>query len=247
MRRSSPLALSYLESRKARRHGQWLMCENSRVSKFAFSHKFCWIHYISFMFLQLSSLAGLVLTVIGGANNSLTLVKRYKLLKGGSLLLLHTYIGTILLSLIIIFRIKKLPKRGERRLYYAVLLSSPFLFIRLLYAVLIVFVKNTVFRFILGNGHVFVGMTVVEEFAIMVVILGAGLWIAKAIREGKHVGDVPTVAGGGVPLEGDSQVRWLGSPCLSIECVCVVKDTELGAWCIVLGGYLGEEGCLVKN
>jgi hypothetical protein len=96
----------------------------------------------------------MILTIVGGVEHA-GINDGYALIKGGSLLLLHAYIGTFLHSLIILFRIKRLPKRGERRLFYAHLLSGSFLFVRLLYVVLDVFVKDLPFDLSWGSICVF--------------------------------------------------------------------------------------------
>ena len=142
--------------------------------QYAFKKNFRVCHYIMFTILQLSSVAGIILVIVGGLEHA-TVQHKYTLLKAGALLQLHAYVGTAIPSLVILFRIKHLPKRIERCLYYATLLAAPFLIERLLYVVLIVFNSNPTFDFVLGNPYVFLGMAVLEEFVIMIFVLGAGL------------------------------------------------------------------------
>jgi hypothetical protein len=126
----------------------------------------------------------MILTIDGVLNTSLTLLKRYKLLRGGALFLLHAYIGTLILSLTSLCRLRRLPKQGERRLFYASLIASPILALRLIYPVAAVFEKNKLFRFVLGNWRVFLGMAVLEEWVVTIICVGVGVWTAKSIGSG---------------------------------------------------------------
>lgn len=75
---------------------------------------------------------------------------------------------------------------GEKRLLIAVALSTPFYFVRLLYALIGDFGNNPDFSSLTGSTTIFLAMAVIEEFVIVVVCLAIGLTlrvIPKSQRE----------------------------------------------------------------
>lgn len=65
-------------------------------------------------------------------------------------------------------------KREEHRILLAVAISSPFLFVRLLYAFFVLFLHDDAFSMIGGNVTVRLVMSVLEEFAVVIVCLAVG-------------------------------------------------------------------------
>ncbi|PYI03560.1 hypothetical protein BO78DRAFT_409757 [Aspergillus sclerotiicarbonarius CBS 121057] len=66
-------------------------------------------------------------------------------------------------------------EKGERRTLLAVGLSLPFLAVRLLYSVLMWFLSTSTFNFMDGNPTVELVMSVIEEFAVVIICTGVGL------------------------------------------------------------------------
>lgn len=74
---------------------------------------------------------------------------------------------------------------GEKRCVLAVAISTPFLLVRLVYATLIWFLHDSTFSMIGGNVTVQLVMSVLEEFAIVIVCLGVGLTLRVRRRENR--------------------------------------------------------------
>ncbi|KAJ5934392.1 hypothetical protein N7466_003939 [Penicillium verhagenii] len=68
--------------------------------------------------------------------------------------------------------------RGERRALFAVGLSLPFLAVRLLYSVLMWFLSSSTFNFMDGNPTVELVMSVLEEFAVVIICT----WVALTLE-----------------------------------------------------------------
>ncbi|PYI24820.1 hypothetical protein BO99DRAFT_293818, partial [Aspergillus violaceofuscus CBS 115571] len=66
-------------------------------------------------------------------------------------------------------------EKGEQRTLLAVGLSLPFLAVRILYSVLMWFLSSSTFNFINGNPTVELVMSVLEEFAVIIICTGIGL------------------------------------------------------------------------
>lgn len=102
---------------------------------------------------------------------------------------------------------------GEHRLLVAVGLSAVFIFVRLLYAILIWFAANSTFNFASGNDTVMLFMSVLEEFAVVIICIAIGLTlrVRKPVEDEVQVGpdwprDVPAATE--VPLIPKDRRNW---------------------------------------
>ncbi|KFY17767.1 hypothetical protein V491_04940 [Pseudogymnoascus sp. VKM F-3775] len=75
--------------------------------------------------------------------------------------------------------------KGEKRLLVAVGLSCPFLLIRLIYALIADFGHNRDFNFVYGNPTIYLCMSVLEEFVIILLCIGVGLTLSALPKTAK--------------------------------------------------------------
>ena len=129
-----------------------------------------------FRLIQLISLAGIILAIIGGINSSTAAVPGTvdRKTKIGVILFLVAWLGLCALLAGIAMRIASV-EQGEKRLLLAVAVSAPFVFVRLLYSLLGAFTKNKQFSSISGSVTINLCMAVLEEAVVVVVLLGIGL------------------------------------------------------------------------
>ena len=126
--------------------------------------------------VHLISLVGVILAVIGGINSSNAAVpgKVDPKTKVGVVLFFLAWLGLCALLAILAIRISSV-EQGEKRLLLAVAVSVPFVFVRLLYSLLGSFSKNREFSSISGSVTINLCMAVIEEFVVVVVLLGTGM------------------------------------------------------------------------
>ncbi|KAL8680967.1 MAG: hypothetical protein Q9186_002867 [Xanthomendoza sp. 1 TL-2023] len=65
--------------------------------------------------------------------------------------------------------------KGEKKVVYGVLLAIPFLFIRILYAMLAVFKDNRTFAIVNGSATALLCMAIIEEMIVVIIYCGTGL------------------------------------------------------------------------
>ncbi|KAJ5682785.1 hypothetical protein N7462_005950 [Penicillium macrosclerotiorum] len=94
--------------------------------------------------------------------------------KVGMILYIVCWVVMVLLLAILSIRRSSI-ERGEKRTLLAVALASPFIFVRLMYAVCIWFLHDSKFSLLDGNVTVQLVMSVLEEFAVVFILLGVGL------------------------------------------------------------------------
>ena len=64
---------------------------------------------------------------------------------------------------------------GEKWILYGVLLATPFIFLRILYAMLAVFRDNKTFAIVNGSATTQLGMGIIEEIIVVLVYVGVGI------------------------------------------------------------------------
>lgn len=80
-------------------------------------------------------------------------------------------------------------EKGERRSLVAVAISAPFILVRVLYALFMWFLHDSTFSLMNGNITVQLVMSVLEEFAVVIVCLGIGLTLqirGKVTQSDQH-------------------------------------------------------------
>jgi len=128
---------------------------------------------------QLVVLVGLILSAIGGSDSgtdyantgvynisSLTQAGLGLTIAGYALLLVTTAVVGLHVSEV---------EDGEKRLVLAIVLSLPFLFVRILYSAIGIFGKNPAFSQFGGNINILLGMAVIEEIIIIFIIEAVGV------------------------------------------------------------------------
>ena len=68
-----------------------------------------------------------------------------------------------------------LVEKGEHRLIIAVAISVPFILIRLIYSLLVVFANNRRFNIVTGSVTINLVMAVLEEFVVTILCISVGL------------------------------------------------------------------------
>ncbi|GAD97607.1 hypothetical protein ANI_1_1798184 [Paecilomyces variotii No. 5] len=126
--------------------------------------------------LGLLTLGALVLTIIGQTtSSSLEAFTHPKVeTKVGIVLFVVAWVATCFVLLALRGKYNEIED-GEHRLLLAVGMSLPFLLVRLMYSVLSIFVHNSDFNIVNGNVTIMLVMSVLEEFAIVIICLGIGL------------------------------------------------------------------------
>lgn len=77
-------------------------------------------------------------------------------------------------------------ERGEKRTLLAVALSSPFILVRVLYALFIWFLNNPKFSMLNGDVTIQLVMSVLEEFVVVIICLVVGLTLRVRNRESRE-------------------------------------------------------------
>ncbi|KAE9378590.1 hypothetical protein N431DRAFT_499386 [Stipitochalara longipes BDJ] len=142
--------------------------------------------------IQVTIIVGLILGVVGGvdAGNSFEeanaggqhVFHPGPLNKAGSVLLISCYVAIVTITaLLSIFRSH--IEAGETRLLLAVVLSLPFLLVRLVYTGFSTFSYNPKFNILDGDTTIFLCVALIEELIIIIIFEVAGLTLRKQVKE----------------------------------------------------------------
>ena len=134
-----------------------------------------------FRILQLIITLGLILSIAGGTSGSVSAdgtVTVATTSKAGIGLYILAYVALILIVLLSLGKVSSIPS-GEKFVLVAVIIAMPFIFSRLAYSTLSVFLHNHLFNIVTGSVVVLVGMAVVEEFIVVAIYLLLGFRVDK--------------------------------------------------------------------
>ena len=77
--------------------------------------------------------------------------------------------------------------QGEHRLIIAVAISVPFILVRLIYSLLVVFANNPRFNIVTGSVTINLVMAVLEEFVVAILCIGVGLSLQVRPKNNERV------------------------------------------------------------
>jgi NADH:ubiquinone oxidoreductase subunit 6 (subunit J) len=124
-----------------------------------------------------------VLTLVALTSGSATaLGKPATLTKVGVVLFVAAWAGLCLLLVIMVVK-SSLVQKGERRLIIAVAISVPFILVRLIYSMVVVFANNRHFNIVTGSVTINLVMAVLEEFVVTIVCISVGLTLQIRPKE----------------------------------------------------------------
>lgn len=147
------------------------------------------IHRFAFSFFRIVTIVALALTVSGITWNMTPegLKTPNTIVKVGMILYLVSWV--ILCALLGILSLRRsLIGKGENRILGAVAVSAPFLLVRIIYAMLLWFLANSMFNVLDGSNTAQLVMSVFEEMIVVFVCLAVGFTLH--VRE-KHWKSVP--------------------------------------------------------
>ena len=127
--------------------------------------------------LHIPILLALILAIVGGTRISSSDVSKHSsgetFEKLGVIIFVVSYLAILAIAVLTIAESRSLPT-GEQCILYAVLVSLPFLAVRLLYGILADFVDNSTFSIINGNLTIQLCMSIIEEFFVTCFFLVSG-------------------------------------------------------------------------
>jgi hypothetical protein len=137
--------------------------------------------------LTVLTLVALILCIVGAVNSSTSgsataLGKPATLTKVGVVLFVAAWAGLCLLLVIMVVK-SSLVQKGERRLIIAVAISVPFILVRLIYSMVVVFANNRHFNIVTGSVTINLVMAVLEEFVVTIVCISVGLTLQIRPKE----------------------------------------------------------------
>lgn len=130
-----------------------------------------------FRLVNLVSLIGFIIGIVGGVQQSKNRTDPFNVnsrVQAAIIIFTLVFIVMFLIFCAISLTLHNVAK-GERRLLIAVGLSCPFLLIRLIYALIADYGHNHDFNFVYGNPTIYLCMSVLEEFVIIILCVGFGL------------------------------------------------------------------------
>ncbi|KAJ6443598.1 hypothetical protein O9K51_04777 [Purpureocillium lavendulum] len=133
-----------------------------------------------FRLVQLLIMLGLILSIVGGTSGSTQNghIEPAATAKAGIVLYFVAFAG-LSGMLLAAFGYRSVVPTQERRILIAVAIAWPFLFVRLLYSTLAVFVHNQLFSIVSGSVAIHAGMAVAEEFVVVVIYLVLGISLKR--------------------------------------------------------------------
>lgn len=118
----------------------------------------------------------LILSIVGQTTHDSSLEAGYTNgeVKAAIVLFIVTWVATTFMTIMMWFRYEGI-EHGEHRLLWAITVSLPILFVRLMYSILSVFKHDSTFDLFSGNATVFLVMDVLEEIIVVYVMMLTGL------------------------------------------------------------------------
>ncbi|KAL8704101.1 MAG: hypothetical protein Q9201_002735 [Fulgogasparrea decipioides] len=128
--------------------------------------------------LSIPNLLALVLSIVGGtrldSSNTSTQSQGKHLTQAGIIIFLVIFVLICAITILTWTSIGSIPG-GEQRIFFAVLLALPFIFVRILYSILTDFLDNSTFRLFNGSAMVHLWMAIIEEIIVAIVYIAVGL------------------------------------------------------------------------
>jgi hypothetical protein len=142
-------------------------------------------HMLQFRATQIIITIGLILSIVGGTN-SISPSGTFTVQTTSKVGVLLYVVGWAVVTLRTIFIIPQFSSHtGEKRLAIAVIIALPFIAVRISYSLLAVFLHNHDFSLINGSVAIWVVMSVLEEFLVVIIYLIVG-WKAEALPANKR-------------------------------------------------------------
>ncbi|KAI0133978.1 hypothetical protein BJ170DRAFT_575507 [Xylariales sp. AK1849] len=160
------------------RYLQWVNAESQQRRLFGF---------LQFHTLHILVLVGLVLSIIGGTNVSPApdgTIAIQDTTKVGVLLYLVALSVITIMLLLSISHIASVPEK-ERLVPVAVGIAIPFILVRVIYSILAAFLNNSTFSIVHGSVEVWTGMTVPEQFIVVIIYISLGFRLDQVDSPGK--------------------------------------------------------------
>ncbi|PQE25080.1 transmembrane protein [Rutstroemia sp. NJR-2017a BVV2] len=156
--------------------------------------------------VEIISLVGLILGIVGGVNasDSFTTTGKWvpgSLSKVGNALFIVSYAALVMASIITSFSIPH-AEDGEKRILLGIAIALPFLFVRLLYAIISTFTHSKRFSSFTGSVTLLLCMSLLMELAVVVVYEGIGVTLRKQRNDQfeESAQQVPSTPGSDQPL-----------------------------------------------
>lgn len=140
-----------------------------------------------FRIIQLVLLVGMVLAIVGGTNVSIDADGIYEIPSTSKIGVILYVVGFVGITFVFALSVRQgsiVPSK-EHRVPIAITLALPFIFARLIYSVLSVFLHNHLFSVATGSIPVRIGMAVIEEFVVVAVYAILGLFVDRLDASGK--------------------------------------------------------------
>jgi len=144
------------------------------------------IHPMIFRILAVAPIIAVILAIVGGSqeaeNSDPSKVSTgTSLVQAGVIIFMVTFLIFAAITLATFLRLRSISV-GEQRVLYAVALSIPFIFVRLIYSIIVDFAGNSQFNLITGDVVIQACMASLMEFIVVILYLGAGLVAPKIAK-----------------------------------------------------------------
>ncbi|TGO58235.1 hypothetical protein BCON_0057g00220 [Botryotinia convoluta] len=150
--------------------------------------------------IEVLTLVGLILGIVGGLNASDTYTSTGKWVPGteskvSNVLFIVSFVAIIATTILTSFSISH-AEDGEKRILLGIAIALPLLFVRLLYSVLSTFVSHsTKFNALTGSVSVLLCMDLLEELVIVVVYLAIGVTLKVKPKDVVADAEIQRVSG----------------------------------------------------
>jgi hypothetical protein len=133
--------------------------------------------------IELIIVVGFILGIVGGTEAGTNFSKTgtfvpSALNKAGTALLVVSFAITVIFIAIVSFDSPH-AEAGEHRLFFAIVVSVPFMIVRLVYSCLSTFTHNKAFSLISGNETILLCVALLEELVVVIIYEGVGLTLRK--------------------------------------------------------------------
>ncbi|MCJ1385681.1 hypothetical protein MMC17_008804 [Xylographa soralifera] len=131
-----------------------------------------------FRLLGIVPLVAVILAIVGGSDEASsdpsTVSSGLTLVRAGVIVFMVIFIIFAAITLATFLRLRSISA-GEERILYALALSIPFIFVRLIYSIIVDFAGNSQFNLITGDVVIQGCMASLMEYIVVILYLAAGL------------------------------------------------------------------------